>query len=50
MSVKLKSLSEQVIVVTGESSGIGMATAETAGKKGAKVVLIARGERTLDAE
>lgn len=47
MTVKLKKLSEQVVVITGASSGIGMATAETAAKKGAKVVLAARSIHTL---
>ena len=47
MSTKLKKLADQVIVVTGASSGIGMVTAETAAKRGAKVVLAGRGERTL---
>jgi short-subunit dehydrogenase len=48
MSIKLKPLDEQVIVITGASSGIGLATAETAVQKGAKVVLAARSEETLD--
>ncbi len=48
MSAKLKKLADQVIVITGASSGIGLATAETAAKAGAKVVLAARSERTLD--
>ena len=48
MSLKLKPLSEQVIVITGASSGIGLATAETAARKGASVVLAARSAQTLD--
>ena len=48
MSVKLKKLADQVIVVTGASSGIGLATAEAAAKLGAKVVLAARSEKTLN--
>lgn len=40
--VNLKPLKEQVIVITGASSGIGLATARMAAKKGAKVVLAAR--------
>lgn len=48
MSVKLKKLEDQVIVITGASSGIGLATAETAAERGAKVVLAARSERTLN--
>src|SRR6478672_9515202 len=45
---KLKPLNEQVIVITGASSGIGLATAETAAKKGAKVVVAARSDETLE--
>src|SRR4051794_41097385 len=48
MSVKLKPLDQQVIVITGASSGIGLVTAVTAAKKGAKVVLAARSGETLD--
>jgi short-subunit dehydrogenase len=40
--IKLKPLKEQVIVITGASSGIGMATARLAAERGAKVVLAAR--------
>ncbi len=42
MAAKLKPLSQQVIVITGASSGIGLATARLAAVKGAKVVLSAR--------
>jgi short-subunit dehydrogenase len=48
MSIKLKPLNEQVIVITGASSGIGLATAQSAAKQGAKVVLAARSKKTLD--
>lgn len=48
MPVKLKKLNEQVIVITGASSGIGLATAKEAAKKGAKLVLAARSQGTLD--
>ncbi|HWE04329.1 MAG TPA: SDR family oxidoreductase [Tepidisphaeraceae bacterium] len=48
MATKLKKLDEQVIVITGASSGIGLATAEAAAKRGAKVVLTARSGHTLD--
>lgn len=47
MSAKLKKLSDQVVVITGASSGIGLATAEAAAKGGAKVVLAARSEAAL---
>ncbi|WP_223861820.1 SDR family NAD(P)-dependent oxidoreductase, partial [Geminicoccus harenae] len=45
---KLKPLSEQVIVVTGASSGIGLATAQAAAAAGARVVLAARSDAALD--
>ncbi len=45
MGVKLKPLDQQVIVITGASSGIGLATAETAAGKGAKVVVAARSDQ-----
>ena len=47
MSIKLKPLDQQVIVITGATSGIGLATALTAAKKGCKVVLAARSAETL---
>lgn len=47
-SISLKPIEQQVIVITGASSGIGLCTAESAAKKGAKVVLAARSDRTLD--
>jgi NAD(P)-dependent dehydrogenase (short-subunit alcohol dehydrogenase family) len=46
---KLKPLSEQVIVITGGSSGIGLATAKTAAAHGAKVVMAARTRPALAA-
>jgi short-subunit dehydrogenase len=42
MAVSLKPVREQVMVITGASSGIGLATAQAAAKQGAKVVLAAR--------
>ncbi len=42
MAAKLKPLSQQVIVITGASSGIGLATARMAAEAGASVVLAAR--------
>jgi short-subunit dehydrogenase len=47
MSVALKPLHEQVMVLTGASSGIGLATAWAAAKKGAKLILAARSEHAL---
>ena len=44
---KLKSLAEQVIVITGASSGIGLVTAKAAAKRGAKVLLVARDAAAL---
>jgi short-subunit dehydrogenase len=48
MALKLKQLEEQVMVITGASSGIGLATAEAAAKRGVKLVLAARSGDTLD--
>jgi short-subunit dehydrogenase len=47
MAVQLKPLEEQVIVITGASSGIGRATAEMAADSGARLVLAARNEEAL---
>ena len=47
MTLKLKPLAEQVIVITGASSGIGLVTARRAAAAGAKVMLVARSEDTL---
>ena len=44
-----KPLSQQVIVITGASSGIGLATAEQAAAAGARLVITARGEEALHA-
>ena len=42
-------LSEQTIVITGSSSGIGREAARRAGRRGARVVLAARNEAALEA-
>jgi short-subunit dehydrogenase len=47
MAVKLKPIRDQVIVITGASSGVGLATARMAAKQGAKLVLMARNEDAL---
>src|SRR5947209_5701302 len=43
-----KPVSEQVVVVTGASTGLGRAIARGAGERGAKVVVAARNEQALD--
>ena len=50
MTIKLKPLDQQVIVVTGASSGIGLATARTAAARGARVLLVARSGDVLAEE
>ena len=48
MSVRLKPLAEQVVVLTGASSGIGLATARHFAERGVKgLVLVARNEEAL---
>jgi NAD(P)-dependent dehydrogenase (short-subunit alcohol dehydrogenase family) len=47
MKLQLLPLNEQVIVITGASSGIGLVTAKEAARKGAAVVLAARNEHDL---
>jgi short-subunit dehydrogenase len=47
MAISLKPLHEQVMVITGASSGIGLATSLAAAKKGAKVVLASRNKEAL---
>jgi short-subunit dehydrogenase len=46
--MKLKKLSDQVILITGASSGIGLTTARMAAKQGAKLVLVSRDQEALD--
>jgi NAD(P)-dependent dehydrogenase (short-subunit alcohol dehydrogenase family) len=46
--VRKKPLNEQVVVVTGASSGLGRAIARLAGERGAKVVVTARNAPALD--
>jgi short-subunit dehydrogenase len=47
MATPHKPLNEQVIVITGASSGIGLATAQAAARAGASLVIAARSEETL---
>lgn len=44
---KLKKLQDQTIVITGASSGIGLATARMAASRGARVMLTSRNEQDL---
>lgn len=47
MKTRLKKLSDQTIVITGASSGIGLVTARTAARRGARLVLAARSKQAL---
>ena len=47
MKTRMKKISDQVIVITGASSGIGLVTAKQAVKLGATVVLASRNETAL---
>jgi short-subunit dehydrogenase len=47
MHLELKKLEDQVIVITGATSGIGLVTARMAAKQGARLVLNARNEEVL---
>lgn len=44
---RLKKLHDQVIVITGATSGIGLATARMAAERGARLVLVARNQQAL---
>ena len=48
MKLNLKNIDEQVVVITGASSGIGLCTAQLAASRGAKVVLVSRDRVDLD--
>ena len=47
MKFPLKKIADQVIVITGASSGIGLTCARLAAQRGAKLVLVARNEDAL---
>lgn len=47
MTVTLLPLNEQVMVITGASSGIGLVTARHAARRGARVALVARNQHDL---
>lgn len=47
MEVKLKDLKEQVMVITGATSGIGLTTARMAAELGTKLVLASRNDKAL---
>src|SRR5918992_181676 len=47
MALRLKQVKDQVIVITGASSGIGLTTARMAADRGARLVLAARSKEAL---
>ncbi|WP_260597058.1 SDR family oxidoreductase [Sphingomonas endolithica] len=46
-AIKLKPLADQVMLITGASSGIGLVTARAAARRGARVMLVARNKQAL---
>lgn len=48
MAVNLRKINEQVMVITGATSGIGLTTARMAAEEGARLVLAARSSDALD--
>ena len=48
MRPRLKPLAQQVVVITGATSGNGLAAAQAAARRGAAVVLAARNEEALE--
>jgi len=48
MAVQLRKIDEQVMVITGATSGIGLTTARMAAEQGARLVLAARNAEALD--
>ena len=48
MAIKLRPLKEQVMIITGATSGIGLVTARMASEHGVKLVLAARNREALD--
>ncbi len=47
MNIQLKKLADQVLVLTGATSGIGLVTARQAARRGARLVLAARSQEEL---
>ncbi|HEX8675334.1 MAG TPA: SDR family NAD(P)-dependent oxidoreductase, partial [Longimicrobium sp.] len=47
MKMRLRAVGDQVIVITGADSGIGLATAREAARRGARVVISSRNAEAL---